>query len=190
MRQDLNQRETEKLEDFFSSLNGAQAPLLLLDYDGTLADFRINRFDARPWAGVRELLSDHSEGQSHAADASLQAGLRAKSTPCCNCRSRWKCGDCTARSGCLRMAGGRCRKLRRKHAQSWMNCESNCAAMRLVGLFEDKPNAVVMHWRGHSSRQAKHIEQKTRALFEPAAQMSGLSLLEFEAGVELRVGTR
>ena len=56
------------------------------------------------------------------------------------------------------------------------------------GLFEDKPNAVVMHWRGHSPRQAKHIEQKTRALFEPAAQVSGLSLLDFEAGVELRVG--
>ena len=57
MRQDLNQRETDQLEDFFYSLNGAKAPLLLLDYDGTLADFRINRFDARPWAGVRELLS-------------------------------------------------------------------------------------------------------------------------------------
>src|ERR1700739_1799238 len=56
------------------------------------------------------------------------------------------------------------------------------------GLFEDKPHAVVMHWRGHSPRQAKHIEQKTRALFEPASQVSGLSLLQFEAGVELRVG--
>ncbi len=33
-----------------------------------------------------------------------------------------------------------------------------------------------------------HIQQKTRALFEPAAQVSGLSLLDFEAGVELRVG--
>src|SRR6476646_5415902 len=53
----LNQRESEKLDDFFYSLHGAQAPLLLLDYDGTLADFRINRFDARPWAGIRELLT-------------------------------------------------------------------------------------------------------------------------------------
>jgi len=56
------------------------------------------------------------------------------------------------------------------------------------GLFEDKPNAVVIHWRGHTPRQAKHIEQKTRALFEAAAQVSGLSLLDFEAGVELRAG--
>src|SRR5690348_9544911 len=57
MRQDLKPIELEKLENFFYSLHGAQDPLLLLDYDGTLADFRINRFEARPWAEVRELLA-------------------------------------------------------------------------------------------------------------------------------------
>ena len=32
------------------------------------------------------------------------------------------------------------------------------------GLFEDKPNAAVMHWRGHTPRQARMIEtQDTRA---------------------------
>ena len=53
----MNRIETEKLENFFYSLQYTQAPLLLLDYDGTLADFRIDRFQARPWAGVRELLA-------------------------------------------------------------------------------------------------------------------------------------
>jgi trehalose-phosphatase len=32
------------------------------------------------------------------------------------------------------------------------------------------------------------IEKQTRVLFEPLAQMDGLSLLEFEAGLELRAG--
>ncbi len=44
-----------------------------------------------------------------------------------------------------------------------------------------------MHWRGRSPRAAKLIEQRTRALFEPLAQMEGLALLEFESGLELRV---
>jgi trehalose-6-phosphatase len=35
----------------------AATPLLLLDYDGTLAPFRLDRFLARPWAGVREVLT-------------------------------------------------------------------------------------------------------------------------------------
>ena len=47
-----------------------------------------------------------------------------------------------------------------------------------------------MHWRGHSPAKAKLIEQRTRELFEPLARMDGLKLLEFEAGLELRAGTR
>jgi trehalose-phosphatase len=58
----------------------------------------------------------------------------------------------------------------------------------LGGLFEDKANGVVMHWRGVPPQKAKLIEKRTRALFEPLAQMDGLRLLEFEAGLELRVG--
>jgi len=63
-----------------------------------------------------------------------------------------------------------------------LNCDS------LGGLFEDKPNAAVMHWRGHSARDARLIERRTRALFEPLAGIDGLSLLDFEAGLELRAG--
>jgi len=58
----------------------------------------------------------------------------------------------------------------------------------LGGLFEDKANGAVMHWRGASARKAQTIEKKTRALFEPLAQLDGLRLLGFEAGLELRVG--
>jgi trehalose 6-phosphate phosphatase len=58
----------------------------------------------------------------------------------------------------------------------------------LGGLFEDKPNAAVMHWRGASPQKAKLIEKKTRRLFGPLAELDGLNLLEFEAGLELRVG--
>jgi phosphoglycolate phosphatase-like HAD superfamily hydrolase len=52
----LNEEAAQKLENFFRALADAPASLLLLDYDGTLAPFRVDRFQARPWAGVRELL--------------------------------------------------------------------------------------------------------------------------------------
>lgn len=45
-----------------------------------------------------------------------------------------------------------------------------------------------MHWRGIAPKKAREIERRTRALFEPLAQMDGLALLEFEAGLELRAG--
>jgi trehalose-phosphatase len=58
----------------------------------------------------------------------------------------------------------------------------------LGGIYEDKANAAVMHWRGRSPAQARAIEQRTRALFEPLTKFNGLALLEFDAGVELRIG--
>jgi trehalose-phosphatase len=45
-----------------------------------------------------------------------------------------------------------------------------------------------MHWRGVPPHKAKAVEKRTRQLFEPLAEMDGLGLLEFEAGLELRVG--
>ncbi len=45
-----------------------------------------------------------------------------------------------------------------------------------------------MHWRGASPRTAKFIETRTRELFEPLSRLEGLTLLEFESGLELRVG--
>ena len=46
----------KKLENFLNSFSKTHQPLLLLDYDGTLAPFRVDRFKARPWTGVREAI--------------------------------------------------------------------------------------------------------------------------------------
>ena len=58
----------------------------------------------------------------------------------------------------------------------------------LGGLFEEKANAAVMHWRGVPAKKAKEVERRTRELFEPLAKEYGLALLEFESGLELRTG--
>ncbi len=187
MRQDLNQRETEQLEEFFCSLNGEKAPLLLLDYDGTLADFRINRFDARPWAGVRELLTV------------IQRDTRTRLTiitgrPASEINRMLQLPEPVevwGLHGAERLFADGSREMQEAPPEACAKLNELREQLRRYafgGLFEDKPNAVVMHWRGHSARQAKQIQEKTRAVFEPAAEMSGLSLLEFEAGVELRVG--
>jgi trehalose-phosphatase len=183
----LNQRESEILEDFFCSLHGAQTPLLLLDYDGTLADFRINRFEARPWAGVRELLTiiQRDNRTRLTVVTGRPAGeinpMLALPEPV----------EVWGLHGAERLFVTGKREMQEAPPEARDKLDELREQLRrdaFGGLFEDKPNAVVIHWRGHTPRQAKHIEQKTRALFEPAAQVSGLSLLEFEAGVELRVG--
>jgi trehalose 6-phosphate phosphatase len=187
MREDLNQKETEKLENFFCSLSGARSPLLLLDYDGTLADFRINRFDARPWAGVRELLQIIQK--DNRTRLTIITGRPAgEINPMLQLPEPV---EVWGLHGAERLFPDGTREMQEAPPEACAKLDELREQLRrnaFGGLFEDKPNAVVMHWRGHPARQARHIEQKTRALFEPAAQVSGLSLLEFEAGVELRVG--
>ncbi len=187
MREDLRQIELEKLEAFLNLLKGAQAPLLLLDYDGTLADFRLNRFEARPWAGVRELL------------AIIQKDKRTRLTvitgrPAGEINTMLQLPEPVevwGLHGAERLFVDGRRELQEAPEEAREKLEELRQQLRrdaFGGLFEDKPNAVVMHWRGHSQRQAKSIEQKTRSLLEPAAQVIGLSLLDFEAGIELRAG--
>jgi len=183
----LNPTEAEQLEAFFSSLRDAESPLLLLDYDGTLADFRIDRFTARPWAGVRELLTEiQNDGRTQLRvitgrpAGEINTLLQLKSPV-----------EVWGLHGAERLHTDGRRELQEAPAEAMRKLDELRLVLRqdaFGGLFEDKPNAAVMHWRGHSPQRARHIEEKTRALFEPAAEVEGLSLLPFESGIELRVG--
>jgi trehalose 6-phosphate phosphatase len=183
----LTPKTARKLEEFFRAFTPASRPLLLLDYDGTLAGFRVDRFRARPWAGVREVLTRiQREGRTRMAVITGRppeeiAPMLALDTPL----------DVWGLHGAERL----CSDGRREHAEIPAEARRKLDALRerlksdaLGGLYEDKPNAAVMHWRGHSPAKAKLIEQRTRALFEPLAKLEGLSLLKFEAGLELRAG--
>ena len=183
----MNGTETDKLEEFFRTVAESESPLLLLDYDGTLADFRLNRFEARPWAGVRELL------------ARIQADDRTQlilvtGRPAGEIDPMLKLDaplEVWGLHGAERLLADGTRELEEAPPEALHKLNELREQLQrdaFGGLFEDKANAAVIHWRGHSPRQAKLIEQKTRALFEPAAQVNGLSLLPFESGIELRVG--
>lgn len=183
----MNEEASQKLEQFFYAFPGAQNPLLLLDYDGTLAPFRVDRFKARPWAGVRELLARiQQQGRTRMAvitgrPAAEIAPLLGLETPL----------EVWGLHGAERLYPDGRRELEATSAATRGGLDQLREQLRrdsLGGLFEDKANGVVMHWRGVSPQKSRLIEQRTRALFEPLAEMDGLALLEFEAGLELRAG--
>lgn len=183
----MNRREAERLDEFFDSLQRIQNPLLLLDYDGTLSDFRINRFNARPWAGVRELLTQVQQDDRTRlmVITGRPAGeinpMLQLDTPV----------EVWGLHGAEHISVDGTRELEPAPPEALAKLDELREILRrdsFGGLIEDKPNAIVMHWRGHTPRQIQFIQQKTRTLFEPAAQVNGLSLLPFEAGIELRVG--
>ena len=183
----MNTVEAEKVHRFLSSLQTAKAPLLLLDYDGTLADFRIDRFTARPWSGVRELLTDIQK--DNRTQLRVITGRPASEiNPLLQLPAPV---EVWGLHGAERLYTDGRRELQKTPPEAARKLEELRGTLRanpFGGRFEDKPNAAVMHWRGHSPHAARLIEQKTRALFEPAARVKGLSLLPFESGIELRAG--
>jgi trehalose 6-phosphate phosphatase len=187
----LTQESEEKLEEFFRAFAGARKALLLLDYDGTLAPFRVDRFKARPWTGVRELLAriqNQAQTGLETRMAIISGRPAAEIAPLLGLDSPL---EIWGLHGAERLYPDGRRELQEAPPATRSRLDELREQLRrdsFDGLFEDKPNAAVMHWRGTSPRKARQIEQRTRELFEPLAQLEGLTLLEFESGLELRVG--
>lgn len=183
----MNRQTAKKLDEFFCAISGAPKALLLLDYDGTLAGFRVDASKAQPWAGVRELLAQiQQQGNTRIAivtgrpAAKVPGMLGLKPPP-----------EVWGLHGAERLYPNGRRSLEKQSPEVRLALEKLREQLHqdaLGGLFEDKPNAAVMHWRGYAPQAAKQIERRTRELFEPLAELDGLRMLKFEAGLELRAG--
>lgn len=188
----MTEETTKTLDEFFKNFATKTQPLLLLDYDGTLAPFRVDRHRARPYTGVREALARIQN--SKRTRIVVISGRPAKeicpllrgNPPILN-----EPVEVWGLHGAERLHPDGRRELEEAPPATQRKLDELREYLRhnnLGGEFEDKHNAAVMHWRGASPRTAKFIETRTRELFEPLAKLEGLTLLEFEGGLELRVG--
>jgi trehalose-phosphatase len=177
----------DKLDRFFAGFAAAGRPVLLLDYDGTLSAFRVDRFTAHPYAGVREALTRiQRQGRTRMAvitgrPANEIAPLLGLDPPL----------EVWGLHGAERLYPDGRRELEQAPATTEARLEELKQQLRrdaLGGLFEDKANGAVMHWRGKPRKTAERIKRRTLDLFEPLAKLEGLELLDFEFGVELRAG--
>lgn len=179
-------QNTDVTSAFLDRLAAAPSSVLLLDYDGTLAPFQIERDQAYPHTGVVPLLqSIQQNGRTelivitgrpihevqnlirplngieiwgaHGLDHLLSNGTRQQVEI-----------DSTLRKTLT-------------DAEEWLKLQN------MLSLAEVKPGGVAVHWRGLSDQRIEEVRSRTLQGWSPLAERDGVKLLQFEGGLELRV---
>jgi trehalose 6-phosphate phosphatase len=180
-------RSLNHLEPFFQSLAAANQSALLLDFDGTLAPMRVDPSKVRPWAGVVRLLQEiQDSGRTRLAivtgrsanEVVFQLGMR-------DAPEIW--GLHGAERLCV--DGSWMREELPASDQSLL--EAARLRIRLAlpdARVEEKRNGVVVHWRGKPARFKQSIQSRALNALLPFTNTNGVRLLQFDGGIELRIG--
>jgi len=175
------------LVDFFKRLSAAEQSALLLDFDGTLAPFRVDPATVRPWAGVRALLDRiRSQGRTRVVLISGRPARQvARQLGLANPIEIW------GLHGAERLLpNGNVEKENLRDSQlDALRAARQCVRQAGMDLrLEEKWNAVVVHWRGKSPRLAELARTRTMEVLSPFSETPGMALLTFDGGMELRAG--
>jgi trehalose-phosphatase len=174
------------LESFFYNLGSAQKRALMLDYDGTLAPFLVEREKAVPYPGVREILTRLvSAGRTRVviisgrrvSDVVALIGLDV--TP-----------EIWGSHGLERLTHDneyKLAELTEAARQGLAEADDWLEEQGLAGVSERKPSGIAFHWRGMSPSKANELKERIEKKWFPTAGKFGLILHEFDGGLELRV---
>lgn len=173
------------LNSFWRRLQAASQRVLLLDYDGTIAPFRIKRDEAVPYPGVQELLEEIlARGNTRLiivtgrSTGDLLPLLGLGRTP-----EIWGC------HGWERLLPGGepdLGKLPRKALSALGAARQWALDHGYRAHLENKPASVALHWRGLSPSRLDSMRHKAIVAWERLAADGGLELHPFDGGFELR----
>ena len=177
---------TTELTAFLQQIRVAPESVLLLDYDGTLAPFHVDRSLAYPYHGVVSLLdSIMRRGKTRVIIISGRpiVELRTLLTPLADLEMWGSHGlERQLSDGSYnRVQVSEEDALSLKEAEEWV------VAAGLLSTAEIKLGGIAIHWRGLPPAEARKIQALAQDGWTPLSERSGLKLLQFEAGLELRV---
>jgi len=178
--------DSAALRDFFDRLASASGSVLLLDYDGTLAPFQIERENAYPYPQVVPFLDRIIRtGKTRLVIVTGRrvADLDTFLQPLNNLEIWGAHGlEHLLPDGSYQQARISSRALELLSlAKEWV------IASKLISAAEFKPGGIAIHWRGMPELEAGRLEAELRNRWSGLAINGELKLLSFESGMELRV---
>ncbi|MBI5618269.1 MAG: trehalose-phosphatase [Gammaproteobacteria bacterium] len=176
-----------QLDAFFGALSGATTRLLMLDYDGTLAPFRMEPHRARPYPGVCELLAEI---------------MASGTTRVVIISGRW------VRDLIPLLGLGRLPEIWGSHGRERLRPDGRYefeeippSAMHALlkadawetdlrqagGRVERKPASLAIHWRGLPVARIERLRAHILARWDALPGREGLDLRQFDGGIEVVV---
>lgn len=172
--------------EFWERLRSSQKSALLLDYDGTLAPFQIERDQAYPYVGVLPLLEEilHS-GRTRMVVVTGRPvpEVRALLSPLTGMEIWGAHGlDYLQLDGTVRkyMIAPELIRLLEKATQQLRD-------KGFSDLLEVKPGGVAIHWRSLSEQERETVRSETVTEWTAISGIPDLKLLQFDGGLELRI---
>jgi trehalose-phosphatase len=157
----------------------------MLDYDGTLAPFRIDRFEATPYPGVTDrlrTLSALSRVRLVLVSGRSARELRDLLDPSIRAEIWGSHGRELLRSdGTYELY-----KLNPVEQAALDQVKQEMAELGFAETMEVKPSSVAIHWRSVDLAKQEQIRWSAENAFGRLGETDGLQLLPFDGGVELR----
>lgn len=185
MEDTLKPQVQSTVQSFLRSVADAPRSLLLLDYDGTLAPFRKERDQAFPYPGVACALQKIIHNSR--TRLVIISGRDAQDT--IRLLGIQPCPEVWGLHGSQRLKPGNAAEMVEPDpaaldalaaADHWLGYQ------QLRHLAEFKTGSIAVHWRDLDEWEADQIRGRTMLGWIHIAQGTGLDLLEFDGGVEIR----
>ena len=176
----------DAVEHFFERLTGSKSRALLLDYDGTLAPFRVEREISLPSPVIVDVLQQIIQKTN--TRVVMVTGRSAKSlralVPLRPVPEIWGTHglERLLPDGSYQLA-----PLDQRQLQALQQAHELAVGLNLAPLLEEKPGALALHWRSMTLPATTHARNMVHRAWNPIAQSNGLLLEEFDGGLELRL---
>lgn len=173
------------IEQFLETLAHAPCSLLLLDYDGTLAPFQQERDQAFPYAGIPPVLQKIVL-EGHTRVVIISGRDTSETVPLLGLQPSpevWGLHGLQRRH-----PDGRVETVRvdERCLEALADADRWLAYQQVRHKAEFKTGSIAVHWRGLSDWGKEDLRGRVLLGWKPIADYTGLTLLEFDGGVEIR----
>ena len=174
-----------QLTPFLQTLAQASQAVLLVDYDGTLAPFHAERDQAYPYPGVARLLQEIV--RNCRTRVVIVSGRDANEVlPLLNIHPRPEVWGIHGLQRLKTDGSMETPRLDDRTLNGLSDADRCLGDLQLRHVAEFKAGSIAVHWRGLSENDAEDIRSRVLLGWRPIAENSGLDLLNFDGGVEIR----